>query len=95
MSPMASTAARPPGRAINAKIVDLAGTVTKKMLVIQNIKMTFTFKHPKYYKELRASRPASDQDPEASSSKRQASSSKEKTDEKRMETEQNSREDTQ
>ena len=92
---MASTAARPPGRAINAKIVDLAGTVTKKMLVIQNIKMTFTFKHPKYYKELRASRPASDQDPEASSSKRQASSSKEKTDEKRMETEQNSREDTQ
>ena len=58
------------------------------MLVIQNIKMTFTFKHPKYYKELRASRPASDQDPEASSSK-------DKTDEKRMETEQNSREDTQ
>ena len=56
--------------------------------------MTFTFKHPKYYKELRASRPASDQDPEGSSSKRQASSSKEKTNEKRVETEQSSREDS-
>jgi len=56
--------------------------------------MTFTFKHPKYYKELRASRAASDQDPEGSSSKRQASSSKEKTNEKRVETEQSSREDS-
>ena len=91
---MASTAARPQGKAINAKIVDLAGTVTKKMLVIQNIKMTFTFKHPKYYKELRANRPASDQDPETSSGKRQASSSKKELNEKRVETEQDSRKDT-
>jgi len=91
---MASTIAQLLRRAINVKIVDLAGTVMKKMLVIQNIKMTFTFKHPKYYKELRASRAASDQDPEGSSSKRQASSSKEKTNEKRVETEQSSREDS-
>ena len=91
---MVSTAARPPGRAINAKIVDLAGTVMKKMLVIQNIKMTFTFKHPKYYKELRASRAASDQDQEGSSGKRQASSSKKELNEKRVETEQDSRKDT-
>jgi hypothetical protein len=41
---MASTIARLLRRAINAKIVDLAGTVRKKMLVIQNIKKTkYTF----------------------------------------------------
>ena len=106
MLPMASTAARPPGRAINAKIVDLAGIVTKKMLVIQNIKMTFTWKHPKHYKRIprekaqvnahsvsiKAISPEESTDSEGRTPK--ASSSKKELNEKRVETEQGSREDT-
>ena len=49
---MASTAARPPLRATVADLADNAGTVKKKMLVIQNTNM-FTFKHPNHYKRIR------------------------------------------
>ncbi len=92
---MASTIARLLRRAINAKIVDLAGTVTKKMLVIQNIKMTFTWKHPKHYKRIpreKAISPEESTDSEGRTPK--ASSSKKELNEKRVETEQDSREDT-
>ena len=94
MLPMAGTAVQLPPRAINAKIVDLAGTVTKKMLVIQNIKMTFTWKHPKHYKRIpreKAISPEESTDSEGRTPK--ASSSKKELNEKRVETELDSRED--